>query len=366
MRGGLRPGAVGVVDRGRAVEPHDDLDVVRQQPLGVRLGHRRQVGEHPEGQRLADGALAARLRRLDEMAQDGGVVQRLALLALQLEGQGRRRALQRELDDAFGGLGAHVGAAAVATAVGARGRAAPRERDDVDVRAAPHVAVALRDPRRQRVEIEPVADDSLALEIGEARMPFDDAAGEHVGELALAQQGPVAGVVADEHAARDASPAKESQSCPPRCRSASRLRLCGSTYPTSSSAAWRRRAMVSCSTWLQKACATVCGSWSPASDTTATTASVPRRHRDLGVVRIRLRRRLDGFGRVQGPVERDPLRHQCSPDDYDSESFGLLPCFSSHGTMISSGSSSSSSDSNSASSSSTDGADAAARSAAAV
>jgi hypothetical protein len=171
VRGGLRPGAVGVVDRGRPIEPHDHLDVVRQQPLGVRsvIAVRLvSTGRSATCRRCACSASAPSRR-------DGAGRQRCAAARparLQLEGQGRRRALQGKLDDAFRGFDAHVGAAAVATAVGARGRAAPRERDDVDVRAAPHVAVALRDPRRQRVEIESVADDSLALEVGEARVPL--------------------------------------------------------------------------------------------------------------------------------------------------------------------------------------------------
>ena len=81
----------------------------------------------------------------------------------------------------------------------------------MQVRTAAHVAVALRDARRQRVEIEPVAQKALALQLLEARVPVGDASRQQVGELGLAQERPVAGVVGDQDLAGDTPPAEETQ-----------------------------------------------------------------------------------------------------------------------------------------------------------
>src|SRR5262245_59370245 len=113
--------------------------------------------------------------------------------------------------------------------------------------AAAHVAIALRDLVGQCVEIEPVAQQPLALEFREAGVALGDAARQEVGELRLAQVRPIAGVVGDEHLAGEAPKAKESQIVGGEIgrRDAQAALL---HYPSSSNAAWRRRVMVSYST----------------------------------------------------------------------------------------------------------------------
>jgi hypothetical protein len=250
------------------------VHVVGEQPLGARLVHGGEVGEQIDGQLLARRALVAPLRHLDEVAHGVEVEQRLASLALQLQGQRRRHALQRPLGDLLGGLDAHVEAnPAGRRPVGGVG-AAQGDGDHVDVGAAADVAAALRQPGGERVQVEAVAQQALALQLPEARVRRVDAPGEQIGELALAEEGPVAGVGGHQHATGDAPPAEE----PQRLRRQLR-RYQGEAarrHPSpSSSAAFRRREMVSNNTWLAKAWATVARSCSGASEITATTASAP-------------------------------------------------------------------------------------------
>src|SRR5436305_583600 len=264
-----------VAGLGRSVEPRPDGDLVRDQPLCRLFGHAAQVADERDAERLARGALVGRAREFDEMPDAVDVEQGLAGVPLELKGDRRRRALERDLDDLLGRLTVQVRARVRCRRRGLTPVAAPGHRDDVQLRPARDVLDTPREPGRERVEIEALAEKAPGLQLREARVAIPDLPRQQLRELRLAQKDPVAAVRGDQDLPSDPAPAEESQLVR-RERRRRRHHGGGGHYSSSGAGARRMRTIVSCKARLQNEFSIVWRSPPVTASMTAITASPDR------------------------------------------------------------------------------------------